>query len=215
MAMTGSPQSRPAVVSGGRRRLPAQARSQARVQRLLDAAAELVDLLGPEAVTTTMIAARASVSVGWLYDFFEDRDAIFDAVIARSIDQLGEVIEEAHRSYDNQGWQVAISAVIDALVHFYRTQPGFRSIWFSSYLNATMLEVNRTNDEALAARGVERLRRSGLVADDVELTLPMLMVTAIVDKGLDLAFRRDECGDADVIEETKRSVHAYLGGYLD
>jgi AcrR family transcriptional regulator len=213
--MTARAQAQPTVVATGRRRVPAQARSQARVQRLLDAAAQLVDLLGPDAVTTTMIAERAGVSVGWIYDYFEDRDAVFDAVIARSIDQLAEIIEEAHRTYDGEGWRVALSAVIDAVVHFYRTQPGFRSIWFSSYLNATMLEVNRTNDEALAERAVERLRRSGLVADDAELMLPMLMVTAIVDKGLDLAFRRDPAGDATVIEETKRAVHAYLGHYLE
>jgi AcrR family transcriptional regulator len=213
--MTGRAQAQPAVVASGRRRLPAQARSQARVQRLLDAAAQLVDLLGPDAVTTTMIAERAGVSVGWLYDFFEDRDAVFDAVIARSIDQLAEVIEDAHRTYDGDGWRLAISAVIDALVHFYRTQPGFRSIWFSSYLNATMLEVNRSNDEALAERAVERMRRSGLVAADADLMLPMLMVTAIVDKGLDLAFRRDPCGDPAVIDETKRAVHAYLGHHIE
>ena len=56
------------------RRVPLQSRSRQRVQGVLDAAAELVDELGPDLVTTTMIASRGGVSVGWLYDYFVDRE---------------------------------------------------------------------------------------------------------------------------------------------
>ena len=49
---------------------------------VLDTAARLIDQVGPEAVTTGMIAKAAGVSIGWLYDFFPNRESIFDAIVA-------------------------------------------------------------------------------------------------------------------------------------
>lgn len=182
--------------------------------RLLDTAAMLVDELGPDAVTTTLIAERAGVSVGWLYDFFDDRQAVFDAVILRCIDQFADLIDRTHASQDFPDWRAAVGAVIDAFTDFYRTQPGFRAIWFSPYLNDTMLEANRVNDEALWHQALHQLRRLGLVPEDVDLDLAMQMVTAIIDKGLDVAFRRTGIARAAVIAETKVAVDAYLSHYL-
>src|SRR3954468_24548283 len=44
------------------RRVPVQGRSVARVARMLDACAELVDEMGYEALTTTLLAERAGVA---------------------------------------------------------------------------------------------------------------------------------------------------------
>jgi AcrR family transcriptional regulator len=48
------------------RRVPTQARSRARVRRLVDAAEELLATEGAEALTTTRVAEVAGVSVGSL-----------------------------------------------------------------------------------------------------------------------------------------------------
>ena len=67
-----------------------------RVVTVLDATARLLDELGPDAVTTALIAERADVSVGWLYDFFPNREAVFDAVMARSIGCVTPIVERVH-----------------------------------------------------------------------------------------------------------------------
>jgi len=51
------------------RRLPQQARSRERFNRILDAAAELFAEIGYESATTDEIAKRANTSVGGLYRF--------------------------------------------------------------------------------------------------------------------------------------------------
>ena len=51
--------STPTVTTGPLRRVPVQGRSVARVQRMLDACAELVDDVGYEGLTTTLLAERA------------------------------------------------------------------------------------------------------------------------------------------------------------
>jgi len=65
------------------RRVPQQDRGQRRIARILDAAAEVIAEVGVEGASTNAIAARASTSVGSLYQFFPNRDAIVQALAAR------------------------------------------------------------------------------------------------------------------------------------
>ena len=206
---------RPATTyADGRRRLPTQRRSRDRLERVLDVAAALADEIGPEAMTTTLIAERAGVSVSWLYDYFDDREAILSAVVLRYIAAFASLIDRVYDMQAVASWADQVDAVIDEFVDFYRTQVGFRALWFSPLLDPQMLEANRVNDRALAEQAVRRLREHRLVPSGVDLELPMQIVTAIVDKGLDVAFRVDPCGDGDVIRETKRASRAYLALYL-
>ncbi|HEV3365139.1 MAG TPA: TetR family transcriptional regulator, partial [Acidimicrobiia bacterium] len=72
------------------RRQPVQARSQARVERIVAAATAIVDEEGVEAATTRAIAARAGVPVASLYQFFADRDAVLDEVLRRELAALDD-----------------------------------------------------------------------------------------------------------------------------
>ena len=65
------------------RRQPQQARGQARVEAILDAAEALYAEIGAEATTTNAIAARAAASVGSVYQFFPNKEAILAAAAAR------------------------------------------------------------------------------------------------------------------------------------
>jgi AcrR family transcriptional regulator len=64
-------------------RTPAQDRSRARVQRILDAAANMLCEQGQEDITARALAARAKVSLGTIYQFFEDMDAVRHALHAQ------------------------------------------------------------------------------------------------------------------------------------
>lgn len=70
------------------RRQPQQKRSQERVERILDAAAQIFDEVGFEAATTHAIASRADTAVGSLYQFFPDKLAIFNALELRHVERV-------------------------------------------------------------------------------------------------------------------------------
>ena len=149
----------PAVVGSddsAARRVPTQQRSRARVAAVLDAAAALIDEIGPDAITTALIASRAGVSVGWLYDFFPNREAVYEAVMARSIANVTPIADRVHAEYADRPWREGLCAVIDALVGFYRTDPGFRVLWFSRFQSAQMIQENVSHDLAEARRSEER-----------------------------------------------------------
>lgn len=65
------------------RKLPRQTRSAATVAAIIEAAACILENEGFEAYTTNAVAERAGVSVGSLYQYFPNKDAITRALIAR------------------------------------------------------------------------------------------------------------------------------------
>ena len=65
-----------------------QARSAARVELLLDVAAEVFEEVGYDAATTNLVATRADVPVGTLYRWFPDKAALAEALTDRYLGQL-------------------------------------------------------------------------------------------------------------------------------
>jgi AcrR family transcriptional regulator len=195
------------------RRRPRQARSRERVERVLDAAATLVDALGPDAVTTAMIATEAGVSVGWLYDFFPNREAVFDAVVERSISKVTPIVEQVHRDREGDDWRDVLAAAAWALFDFYRSDPGFRVLWMSQFQSERMVTANREHDLADAQSASERLAGNGLRLVGVDPVMAMHLVIGIIDKGLDLAFRIDPLGEPSAVAETIAACTAYLERY--
>ena len=65
------------------RRKASQARSRDSVNAIVEASAQILREHGYKGATTNRIAARAGVSVGSLYQYFNNKDEIFDELITR------------------------------------------------------------------------------------------------------------------------------------
>ena len=76
------------------RRNPKQARAKATVDAILEAAFQVLDSDGYAKFTTSRIAKRAGVSIGTLYQYFDDRDAILVELSRRYSDALREKITQ-------------------------------------------------------------------------------------------------------------------------
>jgi AcrR family transcriptional regulator len=96
------------------RRQPQQKRSQQRVEKLLQAAAEVFVEVGYEAATTHMIAARAKTAIGSLYQFFPDKLALFHALEARHMEQITIINAEFLQAAPQP-----LEAFIDQMVEVY------------------------------------------------------------------------------------------------
>jgi AcrR family transcriptional regulator len=87
-----SPRSRKALQP---RRRPSQARSRATVEALLEAAARVFETRGYAGATTNRIAERAGVSIGSLYEYFPNKDALLVALMERHIAEGEAILNEA------------------------------------------------------------------------------------------------------------------------
>ena len=69
-----------------------QARSAATIEVIVEAAARILETAGPAGFTTNAVAERAGVSVGSLYQYFPNKDAITRALIRRELEMLKEAV---------------------------------------------------------------------------------------------------------------------------
>ena len=68
--------------------------------RMLDACAGLVDEIGYEAVTTTLLAERAGVAIGSIYQFFPDKRAVVQALTLRNLEAYLDAADRPLRRRD-------------------------------------------------------------------------------------------------------------------
>ena len=76
------------------RRVPRQERSQQKVELMLEAATRLLEHHEPAQVSTNAIAKLAGVSIGTLYQYFPDKDALFQALTQRELGGLSGRVRE-------------------------------------------------------------------------------------------------------------------------
>jgi AcrR family transcriptional regulator len=76
------------------RRRARQERSRETVRIILEAAARVLRREGYAATTTNHIAAAAGVSVGTLYQYFADKDEIFDALVSEYFAEVEQSIRD-------------------------------------------------------------------------------------------------------------------------
>lgn len=106
-----------------RRRRPIQGRSQATYEALLTATAQILVRRGAEATTTNAIAARAGVSIGSLYQYFADRDALVLELIRRHVAAMTAVVVDGLAAIDGAALEDVVRPVIGALVAAHRVAP--------------------------------------------------------------------------------------------
>jgi AcrR family transcriptional regulator len=76
------------------RREPKQQRSRQTVEAVLDAVPRVLKRHGTDAITTNRVAEAAGVSIGSLYQYFPDKQAIFMALHERHVDSMRHVIDQ-------------------------------------------------------------------------------------------------------------------------
>lgn len=204
----------PVMAQVGARRSATQSRSQEKMERVLRATAALLDQSGAEAVTTTAVAARAEVSIGWLYNFFDDRQALLEEIMVTGLVDLDGRWEEVGFSLGGPDWRTRVSAGLDVVIDFFDASPGFRSLWFSADFSGRMLQANRLHDDALAAYLAASATAIRPDAPDVPLRVVTQVFVGMIDKGLDLAYRNEPTGDASLLAEMTRASVDYLGRFL-
>ena len=77
------------------RRIPQQTRSFEKVELILEAATRLLEQGDVSTLTTNAVAAKAGVSIGTLYQYFNDKQALLDALVQRELGLMSETILDA------------------------------------------------------------------------------------------------------------------------
>ncbi|WP_211240691.1 TetR/AcrR family transcriptional regulator [Hamadaea tsunoensis] len=200
----------PAVTTRPLRRVPVQGRSVARVQRMLDACAELIDEVGYEGLTTTLLAERAGVAIGSVYQFFPDKRAIVQALTLRNVEAYLARLAERIPAGELTDWWDGVDAGIEEYIELHRRVPGFRTLHFGDVVDVHLIDAERDNNEVIADHLADLLVRYHSVTDEPRLRFALVIAVESADALIKLAFRRQPEGDEAVLREAKALVREYL-----
>jgi AcrR family transcriptional regulator len=195
------------------RRQPVQERSAKRVEQMLDASARLIDEIGYDALTTTLIAKRAGVAVGSLYQFFPDKRAVVQALTQRNVDRFLCAVSERLAKEDPGHWWDVVDSVLDIYLNMHRSVPGFSKVHFGDVIDRQLLDESRDNNKVIADALTDLVRR-WVRAPGGDLSLVMTVAIEVADALLKLAFAGDPQGDPAIVDETKYLIKGYLATRL-
>lgn len=195
------------------RRAPVQERSAARVERMLDVCGELIDELGYEATTTTLIAKRAGVSVGSLYQFFPDRRAVVQALARRNMEIFLDRMRPLLATRRYQYWWLALNGALELFAELHRAIPGFRVVRFGDIVDNHLLEPGQDNDYVFASHMFGLLAEYFDFKPDEDMRAVLVVLVKVLDTVTRYAFRERE-GDRRVLAEARILMDTYLSYHL-
>lgn len=191
---------------------PVQARSTARLASLLDAAAEIIDEIGYERLTTAMVAERAGASIGTVYRYFPDRIVVLQSLSARSLGGFVDGTRETILDPGHATWWDAVHACLVEMTNAFRSTPGFRSLRLGDVLDVRPPLSAQSGSTVVAAAAAASLsERFGLPSSELAHRLEVVLVVA--DALLSRAFTDDSAGDPELIDEATMISKAYLIGF--
>lgn len=105
------------------RRAPIQQRSTATVAAILEATTQILAREGLAALTTNAIAERAGISVGSLYQYFSDKQAVLEALVTRHAERVQAGMLAAVQGAGGRPVLDSLAAIVRALIDAERLDP--------------------------------------------------------------------------------------------
>lgn len=195
------------------RRKPVQQRSAQRVEKMLTACAGLIEEVGYDGLTTTLIAERAGVAVGSLYQFFPDKRAVVQELTLRNLDRFVRTVHERFDQAELSTWRDAVDAVFDVYLTMHREVPAFSRLHFGDVVDLRLLDESRDNNAVIAEKLISLIAEQ-FDLDESELQLPLSVAVEAADAVLHLAFRRAPEGDPTLVAEAREMVCGYLSNRI-
>jgi AcrR family transcriptional regulator len=193
------------------RRPPTQNRGRERIERILDAAAEIVVERGPESLKVSDIAARAGVHLGTLYRFFASKDDIIRALAERFAQRFGNVLDDVLAECGAMpDWAALLNRLFDAYAAHYRTEPGLRELWVWAQLDPQFIATDHEyTNRHFASKLADALAPTATVSE-ADLTLMLYVCWESTQALLETAFRANADGDPQVLDQAKLMAARYL-----
>ena len=111
------------------RKSASQKRSQAMVETLLDATARVLTREGYDRASTNRIAATAGVSVGSLYQYFPNKEALVAALVARHNREMLQLIREALKEVRSRGLATAMRELVRVALDAHLVDPALHRVF--------------------------------------------------------------------------------------
>ena len=198
------------------RKTPVQKRSKKTVNRILDTAAVLIDEMGVVAFTTNLLAQRSGIRIRTVYRYFPSKIGILMALMVRLNNDSGSELwvssDLADPEYD---WRELVDRWIHGLMEWMRKEPGARLLMGCSHSIPELLAMREKLDDEWGHRLAVAMRKRGVDLPPKQLYAVCRSFSETLDSLSVLAVSNSQDCSAELVEEMRRILTAYLALYLD
>ncbi len=191
------------------RKLPVQPRSADTVAAILEAAARILERDGLAGYNTNAVAGLAGVSIGSLYQYFPNKDALIAALIER---ETAVLLGELKGVTAEVSFQVGMRRMIRAAIAHQLRRPALARLLDFEEQRLPLGARNERVSQTIATIVVALLGWPGAprTANKPVIALDLL---AIVKGMVDAAGQRGETDSVALQRRVERAVEGYLGSY--
>ena len=196
------------------RKSASQKRSQATVETLLDATARVLAREGYDRASTNRIAAKAGVSVGSLYQYFPNKEALVATLVARHNREMLQLLRDALEKVASRDLATTMRELVRATVDAHLVDPALHRIFAEQVPRMGQLaKIEALQRETfLLIRAYLEERRNEISVRDLD-SATSICVTTVEALTHEFVIDKPEAPDADrdrFIEEVTRLVVGYL-----
>ncbi|WP_108658295.1 TetR/AcrR family transcriptional regulator [Acuticoccus kandeliae] len=199
------------------RKAPIQARSEATLEAIREGAIQVLLADGLSRLTTTRVAARAGVSVGTLYQYFPNKEALLFALLRRHFEALADAIERACAGDERRPLDDVADAIADAYVSVKVARPDATAALYRAAGSIDQFKLPVGIYERLETAAVRALENASDVsfADHKRVVFTLLSALAGLSRGSfsDLASGPDTLDRFR--QDATRLARAYLRAAVD
>jgi AcrR family transcriptional regulator len=195
------------------RKRPRQPRSRATVDTILEATARVLVKHGFDRLTTNAVASAAGVSIGSLYQYFPNKEALVAGLVERHVEEMGAAVVAELAKVAAMPIAAAVRQVVELTIRAHAVEPELHRVLTEQVPRVGRLAKLRETDE-LCHRMVAQLlahRRAELAIRDPDLAAFVIVsaIEAIVHRAALLQPHR--LVDPRLVDEAALLVTRYLG----
>ena len=188
------------------RRIPQQVRGERRVAELLEAAAVEFAEVGYDAATMKAIARRAGASIGAVYQYFRNKEAVVSALRTQYVNEIEEQWMELEEAAAGIPVRDRTQGFIEVMIRFMEDHPGYVTI-----LDAP---ADSKRDKKIRDRLRERLANvicTRRPAVSQEQAYRVACVSLQMIKSMNALYAESKLQERlEIVEEYKLALTAYL-----
>lgn len=152
------------------RNRPAQQRSLERRQQILDTTAALLERVGFDDLTTILVAKELGISVGTLYHYYPNKQAILHALGVSWLEEMSAALQDiAGWEVENLSVKVVVDRAIERLAEVYRNQRGLLPLVQALWAVPELRKLDEEHDNLVLGQMSRLFQRMEISADKGEL----------------------------------------------
>jgi AcrR family transcriptional regulator len=193
------------------RKRPQQRRSRVTIDAIFEAAIQVLLANGLDRVTTIQIAERAGVSVGSLYQYFPNKNALLAAIVKRHVSQVTDATIAACNSVHGKSIGEMCATMMSAFVDAKTRRP---EVSRALYLPSAAVNADAIVKEE-SGRCIQAVHDMLITAGDATIAQPQVVSRVLVGSIIGPTRAVIEAGgNRATFERLKLHLTALTVGYL-